>query len=428
MKFLKESQTLVINKSDAIYDVVVQCWCVPPKNQKQSYYEMPNTTTTVLEFEGFLDEVIFATLMNRLIDISNKEKDKTHIYRVYIGWLLLFQIQNDLDPKDATNFNTMLKNFQSRSQIAIPNDFQFSKINKYENNIAEEILNEIILYDLIRAENGILKPTKHKKQGTVGKTLKRISQRGSQILINAAETARQHSPLKSRPRSLSLGTSPSKLQISAPIMHDDQEISDNDQDSVTDDEATEQRRLIPPTSTTSKQPSYNTGRVAEPKPPSSAPHAAFYSDSKGNRSRSGSQHSNNMPSASNPADPNNALPPIQLLFTTLYDKETGEIKIDCPNETCAKVIQNKFGPTVARRMFCFVYITPQNWLTHKAQFIANLEPEFKELLQFIERTYCSSMGIPYKPPTTNPLPITPKSLNDDPDEQEEESSKCCFCF
>lgn len=440
MKFIKETQTLVISKTDAIYDVVIQCWCVPLKNERDSYYEMPNETTTEVQFDEFLgQEEILRTLINRLIEISNQEKDKTHIYRIYIGWLILFQLQNDLDPKDVkatTQFKTMLSNIQSRSKVVMPNDFEFSELKKYKKKKAEEILENIILYDLIRAEKGILKPTKLEKQSKIGSKIKRASRIGSDILKNATETARANSPFRrSRSGSIQQGTSPSKLQISAPISRDDNNTvnNDNDQAAETYDEATERSRLLPPEPARSKNQLNSNSRVAESKIQSNlqptAPQATFFKPApQGDAQNTSIQRKHSLPPSLTTTHLNNLLPSDELTFMTLYDKVTNEIKITCPNQAVAQLIQNKFGPSVAKRIFCTVSITPQNWLTHKANFIANLEPEYAQLIEFIEKTYCSVMGFPYKPPATKPLPVVTKSLNDEPEDEEEKSEKCCFCF
>ncbi len=128
-------------------------------------------------------------------------------------------------------------------------------------------------------------------------------------------------------------------------------------------------------------------------------------------------------------DNNDSLPPVNLLFITFYNPDTDKISIACPNESYAKTIKERFGNAIGTRLYDSVNITCQEWADNKDRFNNGLPEEFQELSQFIEKTYCKAKDIEYKPPLqkTSLLQDAKNSLNDEPDADDEESSKCRFC-
>ncbi len=181
MQFIKDKEkvSLVLNKKDAIFDIAINCWCV-----KNRFYDKPNETTTEITFNQFLERKIFDILIRDLIEQSRQDKANTHAYRIYIAWLLLYQMQHDLDPrnqKDVTKFETLQLNLKTKNSVKIPPNFEFSQLPDYKKKRAEKIICDYILFDLVRAEKNILHPSAIEKESIAGSIFKSVSHRGSQI-------------------------------------------------------------------------------------------------------------------------------------------------------------------------------------------------------------------------------------------------------
>ncbi len=439
MQFIKELNILEIEKKDEIYDIVIECWCV-----RNRFYAMPEETTTRVKYTEFPDRVKFNVLIKELINRSEAEKDKTFILRNFIARLLFYKMQNKLNSKNTkaqTVFDTLSDQFLEHCEVDIPIGFEFSELPKlsvYTTKDAPNIIRECILYDLVRAKNKILKPSKVDKEAFLAGFLNSAARKGSMVKNQGSKimgVVRDHSPFR-RSRSgsiLKAESSPaaSKLQISAPILPADK-ASSKERDDGSDSDITvltENSRLIPAASSNPKAPSYrSTGSDSSISvalsPPSSAPSAAFYKPSAPSSFKPPAQSVNK--NARTQDDDN--LPPIELFFITLYSPETGKIMINCPDVKNAQIIQDRLGKRIATRINDMISISCKDWAENKERFNTDLPEQFQKLSQQIEKAYCGGMNIPYVPPKNSPLSSAAISLNNEPDsEQDDDSAKSRFC-